>query len=167
MTGLIGLFDRTRDCTSQLTVTHTLVLTVTSSPPLLGSGFQNCPLPQPPASDSNSSQWLNPSNSVTAAQVKVRVTHMIPPTVSRLVCLRAKPHLWHKSRLLLLSDICGFLDMGRPLWWEDGSLAIGAGPRRNSYSWVPQTHDGGWDGQGVWHAWWEKRNACRLLVGMP
>jgi hypothetical protein len=32
------------------------------------SGFPNCPRPQLPASNSNSSQWLNPSSSLTASE---------------------------------------------------------------------------------------------------
>jgi hypothetical protein len=37
------------------------------------------------------------------------------PTVSRPVSLGVKPHLGTKSRFLLLSDCCGFVDVGRPL----------------------------------------------------
>jgi hypothetical protein len=40
MTKFIAHFDTARDYTMQLTITHTLVPTVTSSLPLLGSGFQ-------------------------------------------------------------------------------------------------------------------------------
>jgi hypothetical protein len=39
MTGFIELFDTARDYTLQFTVTHILVSKVTSSLPLLGSGF--------------------------------------------------------------------------------------------------------------------------------
>jgi hypothetical protein len=31
-------------------------------------------------------------------------------------------HLGPKTTFLLLSDICGFVDVGRPLWREDGSV---------------------------------------------
>jgi hypothetical protein len=31
-------------------------------------------------------------------------------------------HLGLTTRFLLLSDSCGFLDVGRTLWWEDGSV---------------------------------------------
>jgi hypothetical protein len=47
---------------------------------------------------------------------------MLWPTVSQPVCLRVKPHLGTKTRFLLLSDSCGFVDVGRPLWLEDGSV---------------------------------------------
>jgi hypothetical protein len=46
---------------------------------------------------------------------------MLRPTVSRPVCLGVKPHLRPKTRFLLLSDSCRFLDVGRPLRREDGS----------------------------------------------
>jgi hypothetical protein len=47
---------------------------------------------------------------------------LLRPTVSRPVCLRVKPHLWPKTRCLLPPDSCGFVDVGRPLWREDGSV---------------------------------------------
>jgi hypothetical protein len=42
-------------------------------------------------------------------------------SVSRSV-LVSSPHLGPKTRFLLLSDTCGFVDVGRPLWPEDGSV---------------------------------------------
>jgi hypothetical protein len=51
-------------------------------------------------------------------QVKI----MLRPTISRPGCLGVKPHLGHKARFLLLSDSCAFVDVGRPLWWKDGSV---------------------------------------------
>jgi hypothetical protein len=44
------------------------------------------------------------------------------PTVSWPVCVGVKPPLGPKTRFLLLSNSCGFVDMGRPLWHEDGSV---------------------------------------------
>jgi hypothetical protein len=41
---------------------------------------------------------------------------MLRPTVSRQVCLGVKPHRGLKTRFLLLSCICGFTDVRRPLW---------------------------------------------------
>jgi hypothetical protein len=52
--------------------------------------------------------------------VKVKV--MLWPTVSRSVCLGVTHHLAPKTRFLLLWDICGFVDVGCPLWWGDGSV---------------------------------------------
>jgi hypothetical protein len=43
---------------------------------------------------------------------------MLRPTVS----LGAKHHLGPKTRFLLLSDSCRFVDVGRPFWREDGSV---------------------------------------------
>jgi hypothetical protein len=47
---------------------------------------------------------------------------MIRPTVSRSISLGVKPNLRRKTRLLLLSCRCWFVDVGRPLWREDGSV---------------------------------------------
>jgi hypothetical protein len=60
-------------------------------------------------SDCNSSQ----------SQVKV----MLRLTVSRPVCLGLNTLLGLTIRLSLLSDDCGFVDKGRPLWREDGSVS--------------------------------------------
>jgi hypothetical protein len=38
---------------------------------------------------------------------------MLRPTVNRPVCIGVKPHLGPKTRFLLLSDSCGFVDVGR------------------------------------------------------
>jgi hypothetical protein len=75
MTGFIAHFDTARDYTLQITITHTLVSTVISLLPLLGNSFQRrlslssrfpyCLRPQLSASNSNSSQQLNPSSSIT------------------------------------------------------------------------------------------------------
>jgi hypothetical protein len=50
------------------------------------------------------------------------------PTVSRPVCLGIKRPSRLTTRFLLLSDSCGFVDVGRSLWWEDGSVVY-------NYSW--------------------------------
>jgi hypothetical protein len=47
---------------------------------------------------------------------------MLRSTVSRPIYLGAKPHLGPETRFLLLSDSCGFVDVGRPLWRQDGSV---------------------------------------------
>jgi hypothetical protein len=77
MTRHNAYFDTARDYTLQFTTTHTLVSTVTSSLPLLGSGFQRRTFPffwapelsrsQLPASNSSSLQWLSPSSSLVIA----------------------------------------------------------------------------------------------------
>jgi hypothetical protein len=47
---------------------------------------------------------------------------MLRPTVSRPVCLGIKNLFGLTTRFLLLSDSCGFVDVGRSLWREDGSV---------------------------------------------
>jgi hypothetical protein len=47
---------------------------------------------------------------------------MLRPTVSRPVSLSVKAHMGPKTRFLLLSDTCEFVEVGRPLWREDGSV---------------------------------------------
>jgi hypothetical protein len=54
--------------------------------------------------------------------VEVEVKVMLRPTASRPVCLGVKPHLRPKTRFLLLSDGCVFVDVGRLVWREDGSI---------------------------------------------
>jgi hypothetical protein len=67
---------------------------------------------------------------VVEAEVNLR------PTVSRPVCLGAGipwPDFFY------LSDDCRFLDMGHPLWREDGSViycTIVSGPCQSSHSWI-------------------------------
>jgi hypothetical protein len=51
--------------------------------------------------------------------VKVKV--LLRPTASRPVCLGVKHPYGPKTRFSLLSDSCGFVVVGRPLWREDGS----------------------------------------------
>jgi hypothetical protein len=75
MTRFIAYFDTARDYILQFTITHTLMSTDTSSLPLLSIGFQrrtfpflrfpNGLWPQLPAYKNKSSQWLNPSSSLT------------------------------------------------------------------------------------------------------
>jgi hypothetical protein len=53
---------------------------------------------------------------------------------SRPVSLGIKPHLRPNTMIFLLSDSCGFVDVGRPLWREDGPIIFAiqplAGPNR-------------------------------------
>jgi hypothetical protein len=51
-----------------------------------------------------------------------RVPFVVWPTVSRPVCSGIKPHPGPKTKFLLLSDGCGFVDVGLRLWREDGSV---------------------------------------------
>jgi hypothetical protein len=53
---------------------------------------------------------------------KVKVKIMLQLTVSQQSFLVSSIHLWLKTRFLLLSDSCGFVDVRCPLWREDGSV---------------------------------------------
>jgi hypothetical protein len=57
---------------------------------------------------------LSPNSACNHSAVKVKVT--IRPTVSRPVSLGVK------IRLLILSDSCGFVDVGRPICRGNGSV---------------------------------------------
>jgi hypothetical protein len=57
-----------------------------------------------------------------------RLSLTLRPTVSRPVRLEIKHPSGVTTRSLLLSDSCGFVDLGRPLWREDGSVVY-------NYSW--------------------------------
>jgi hypothetical protein len=52
--------------------------------------------------------------------VKVKV--MLRPRSVGPIYLSVKPHLGPMTRFLLLPDNFGFVDVGRPLWREDGSV---------------------------------------------
>jgi hypothetical protein len=68
---------------------------------------------------------------------------MLLPTVSRPVSLRVNPHLGPKTRFLLLSDSCGFVDMRPPLSnvRTDLTVANPAGPHQHSHSLVRVPQD--------------------------
>jgi hypothetical protein len=64
--------------------------------------------------------WAIPAPSNDRGMYKVKF--MLQPTFSRPVCFGVKPHLGPKTKFLLLSDICGFVDVGCSLWRGDGSV---------------------------------------------
>jgi hypothetical protein len=64
--------------------------------------------------------------SVITLEVEVEVRSSLRLTVSRSVCLGIEYPCGTSNQILfpvgmLLSEICGLLSMGRPLWREDGS----------------------------------------------
>jgi hypothetical protein len=107
MTGFIELFYTGRDNTLEFTITHTLVSTVTSSLPLLGSGFQrrsspssgfpNCPRPQLPASNSSSSQRLSTNTPLSHSPTNSIHLNRTNSTVCLLITSRHGPHRKHSS----------------------------------------------------------------------
>jgi hypothetical protein len=72
---------------------------------------------------------------------------MLRPTVSRPVCLRLT------TRFLLLSDSWGFLEVGRSLWREDGSVVCQSLLLNSSQSHIAT------DGQSISKSW------CRVPSG--
>jgi hypothetical protein len=103
--------------------THTPVFTVTSSLPLLGSGFQRQTFPillgflaVPGLSD----QLLTATaHDWTPAVLWVKIWYD-RRSVGQSVSV-SSTHLGPMIWFLLLSDICRFLDLECPLWREDGS----------------------------------------------
>ena len=79
--------------------------------------------------------------------------------------------LWEKHRLEVFGNGVlrkrpkrgwvggGYRRLGKIAWWTSSSVFI-----TNVFRW---SHLGGQDGQGMWHAWGEKRNVYRALVGKP
>jgi hypothetical protein len=57
-----------------------------------------------------------------ASQSQSQIQIQSRTTVNRSVYLGVKPILGPKSRFLLLSGSWGFVDLGSPLWREDGSV---------------------------------------------
>jgi hypothetical protein len=100
------------------------VSTVTSLLPLLGSGFQRrtfffmwVPELSPASAASfnrNDSQRQNPSSSVTDCNPKSESKLCYDLRSVGQSVLVTRPHLGPKTRFLLLSDIYGFVDVGRP-----------------------------------------------------
>jgi hypothetical protein len=81
---------------------------------------------------SSSWRWLIPSSWLTfhcnspairsLPRLSFRVKAMLRWTTSRPVCLGLKPRRVLKTRFLLLSGSCRFVDVEHPLWREDGSV---------------------------------------------
>jgi hypothetical protein len=60
--------------------------------------------------------------STSLLYLSLSLSLMLRPTVSRPVCLGIKHPSGACDQILLLSDSCGFVGVGRSLWREDGSV---------------------------------------------
>jgi hypothetical protein len=75
------------------------------------SGFPNCPRPHLPTSQFSQLQ-LSTDSTTTVSYI----------TTDGQSVLVSSTHLGLTTRFLLLSDSCGFVDVGRPLWRENRSV---------------------------------------------
>jgi hypothetical protein len=139
---------RTQDCCTYSS--YILVLTSRFSLSLLGTGFQQLTFPllwvpeipqsQLPDSNSNSSRWHSSTCPLTLPikhQPEDEVEVNLWPSVSRPVCPYVGLPSGANDQFFFLSDNCGFLVVGHPLWREDGSefiCSIASGPCQNSHS---------------------------------
>jgi hypothetical protein len=132
MTQFVAHFDTVCDYTLRFTITHTHTPTrthtrVMSSLLLLGSGFQWWMFPylwgskfSLASANSNSSQQLNPSSSRTDFNSESKSCYDWRSLGQYVLVWSTR--LEPKTRFLLLSDTCGFVDVGCLLCWEDGSV---------------------------------------------
>jgi hypothetical protein len=79
------------------------------------SGFPNSPRPQLPASHFSQVQLSTDS-------IKLKSKLCYDRRLVGQSVLMSSPQLGPKTRFLLLSKSYGFVDVGRPLWREDGSV---------------------------------------------
>jgi hypothetical protein len=100
----------THKCPQSLLHCHCLVV-ASNSRRSTSCGFLNCPRPQLPASNSNSSQ-LNPSHSLTATQVIVKV--MLQTTVSQPGCLGVKPPSGVQDQIFVTVEVLWVCWCGEP-----------------------------------------------------
>jgi hypothetical protein len=103
MAGFTRLFDTACDHTSQFTVTHTLVSTVTSSLPLLGSGFPNSGFPSCRRPHGNSSHQL--THSLTHQRTVPHFTKCPVYNISARTAHKT-PYLIFVVQLLLWEHVC-------------------------------------------------------------
>jgi hypothetical protein len=93
---------------------------------LLGSGFQGADVPLPLVSRTipglNYQLLTTTEPQQFSIWLQLRLSLTLRHTVSRPACLGIKTHLGLKPTFLLLSDSCGFVDVGRSLWQEDRSV---------------------------------------------
>jgi hypothetical protein len=113
------LWHITRDYNSQITVTERLVFSVTVFTVLLGSGFQRQTFPflrLPELSPASATSFCN-FQPTACLQTLYYDKRLVGQSV-----LVPSTHLRLKTIFLLLSDSCGFVNVGHPFWREDGSV---------------------------------------------
>jgi hypothetical protein len=54
--------------------------------------------------------------------IRTKIKVMLQPSVSRPVCLEIKHQSGAYDQIFISQTDCGFVDIGRPLWQEDGSV---------------------------------------------
>jgi hypothetical protein len=120
------------------------LLTVSSGGYSLSSRFLNCPWPQLPASNKNSSQWLNPSSSsITESQSQSQSSVTTDGQSASLSWCEA-PIWGSKPHFCYCQTLVGLLMWGTLSKERMGlSFKIAAGPCQCSHSWV----------QILWDSW--------------
>jgi hypothetical protein len=66
----------------------------------------------------NNPRWELTFSSATLNKVKVTLRTM----VSRPVCLSVRHPFWANDQIFCFQAVCGFVDVGRPLWREEESV---------------------------------------------
>jgi hypothetical protein len=128
-----SLIQRVATLYSTVLHTHTPVATVTSSLPLRGSGFQHQTFPFlwvpelfPASATSFSQQQLTTTETQRFSKSPTGWTYskskLCYDRRSVSYVLVSSTHLGPKTRFLLLSDSCEFVDVGRTLWRWDGTV---------------------------------------------
>jgi hypothetical protein len=90
-------------------------------------------------------QLVFPSAASSRAELthKVKVKVMFDQWPVGQSILVSSTHLEPKTRFLLLSDSCGFVDVGRPLWREDGSVVYSCCWPSPAKSFLPRINSSG------------------------
>jgi hypothetical protein len=87
--------------------------------------------------------WPRTYSSRTALSNCRLKTNSVPVQPSKLLLALvsvSSQHLGPKNRFLLLPGSCGFVDLGRPLWREDGSVVYSCCQRSDSRVRVPRCY---------------------------
>jgi hypothetical protein len=130
--------------TSQITIGYTgssqSVIIFTSCCLVVAFNSRHSPRPQLPAANSNSSQWLNRSSSLTNRLINCNKSKSKLCYDGRSVgksVLVSSTHLGPKTTFLLVSDSFRFVHVGCRFWWQEGSVIYNCCcPHQHSHSQV-------------------------------